>query len=215
MNVDLYTDASIYGGEGGWATVIIRGDEEPVEYSGKLRGYFGSSTAVEAAAIANGLHQARKAGLVERGDTVTVRSDNMNALHRLTNGNKRKCDPMIRKAIDHVLKLAADIGVELAAEWVKGHQTLDTPDPHAIYNRRCDELCSAARTGVPVSRTLDKLVTMHRTRVLRAEIARARGVEPNHVPMPAEKTVRVRADFEALIQAARAQAIARIVEAAE
>lgn len=169
-DVAIYTDASIYEGVGAWAAVIIRDECEPVEHSGKLRGRFESSTAVEAAAMANALHRAALDRLVRPGDTVTLFCDNDSAVQRIMNGNQRKCERTIRKAIAYVLDLGRHLGVQLEARWVKGHQRLDSHDVHMLYNRRCDELCGAARTGRDVQSFADL-----RRKVTKARERRAAG----------------------------------------
>jgi ribonuclease HI len=160
--VELYTDAGIKEGAGTWATVIVREGFEPVEDSGVLRGRFGSSTAVEVAAIANAIHVARKRGMVERGDVVTVRTDNTNAVARIMRTASeraiRKGDPMITRATEAALALAEAAGITLLAEWVKGHQPLKSTDPHAPFNRRCDVLCRQARAADPVKRAAARKV---------------------------------------------------------
>jgi ribonuclease HI len=147
VNVDIYTDASIVkGGRGAWACVVLRGDERH-ESAGALRGNFPSSTAVEAAAMANALHFARINGLVEGGDLVTMRSDNRGAVGRINGAARNAKCPTIGKAVGYVLDLAERHGIALRAKWVRGHQRLDSADPHAIHNIRCDHLCSAIRDG--------------------------------------------------------------------
>lgn len=153
MRVDIYTDASIIKcGKGTWAAVIIRGGDEHVEAAGQLRGRFKSSAAVEGAAMANALWFARKRGLVEAGDTVSIRSDNRAVIDRLVanlqgRGMRDAKDSAIMDASRHVLRTAETLKLELRAAWVRGHQRLDSRDPHAIWNIRCDQLCSAVRDG--------------------------------------------------------------------
>jgi ribonuclease HI len=147
MKVEIYTDASVTTTKrGAWATVIVRGDDRH-ESSGALRGDFPSSTAVEAAAMANAMHFARQRGLIEPGDVVTLRSDNRNAVGRVTGRARDAKCPTIRRAISYVLDEADRHGFDLRAAWVKGHQPLDSFDPHAIHNIRCDHLCRAIRDG--------------------------------------------------------------------
>jgi len=150
--VTIYTDASIYRGVGSWATVIIREGLEPVEQSGKLRGRFESSTAVEGAAIANAVWYARRQGLLEPCDDLTVHCDNQQMVERLTASQAGRPwrdarDQVIMRACGYVLEAVSVFDAPVAFRWVKGHQRLDSRDPHALYNRRCDQLCGAARKG--------------------------------------------------------------------
>lgn len=147
--VAIYTDASIFQNRGAWATVIIREGSPPVESAGMLKGGFRSSASTEIAAIANALHFARRSGLVERGDRVEVRSDNMAAVLRIRGGvrDRGKTDPRLIEVATYIAGFAELVGVELVALHVKGHQRLDSRDPHAFHNRRCDQLCSAIRDG--------------------------------------------------------------------
>jgi len=154
--VTIYTDASIYRGVGSWATVILRAGNDLVELSGKLRGSFQSSTAVEGAAIANALWHARRAGLIEPGDDVTVRSDNLSIVQRIAQARagfpwRDARDPDIMRAVESVLTTVGAVDVQVRFRWVKGHQRLDSDDPHMIYNRRCDDLAGAARKGERVT----------------------------------------------------------------
>lgn len=149
--VDLYTDASIVKGRGAWACVVIRGDADPVEASGPLRGRFRSSAATEVAAIANGLHHARKAGLIEAGDEVAVWCDNIAACW-YANGTARKlgspsADPVMVDARRSIRDQAKRGRFTVTAAHVKGHQRRDSDDPRALFNIRCDHLCAAIRDG--------------------------------------------------------------------
>lgn len=149
MIVNIYSDASIKLHRGYWGAVVIRFGHVRQEWSGTLRGTFGSSAAVEAAAAANAIHVARRAGLIERGDIVWLRTDNLVVVDRINLKlvKVKKVDPAILSAISHVHDAAVKCGVELHAEWVKGHQRLDSTCPHSLHNRRCDQLASAARDG--------------------------------------------------------------------
>lgn len=174
VNVDIYTDASIVkGGRGAWACVVLRGDDRR-ESSGALRGEFPSSTAVEAAAMANALHFARMNGLVEAGDLVTFRSDNMNAVGRINGAARNAKCPTIGKAVAYVLDQANRHAIAVQAEWVKGHQPIYSTDPHAPHNRRCDTLCTAIRDGhQPITwRHQQHMATVERGRAAKRMSAR-------------------------------------------
>jgi ribonuclease HI len=153
VRVAIYTDASIVkSGRGAWATVIVRPDVEHVEAAGQLRGLFRSSAAVEGAAIANALWYARQHGLIAPGDAVELRCDNRAIVDRIAAayyGRRMRDakDGAIMAATNHILATADTLKLELHAGWVKGHQKLDSADPHAIWNIRCDQLCSAVRDG--------------------------------------------------------------------
>jgi ribonuclease HI len=149
LRVDLYTDASIKGGRGAWAAVLLR-EGERSETSGPLRGSFLSSSSTELCAIANALHWARKAGLIMPGDEVKAWCDNTNAVDRV-NGiyvNRNKTDRRLIDATRWIRDYRKEHRFELRSYHIKGHQRLDSGDPQAIYNQRCDELCSAIRDNV-------------------------------------------------------------------
>jgi len=150
VKVELYTDASIVKGRGAWASLVLRGDGDPVEAFGVLRGSFRSSTATEIAAIANGIHAAHRAGLIERGDEVAIWCDNTAAV-MWANGacrDKRNGDPFLREARRWIRDFSRRHGFKCRAAHVKGHQRLDSDDPRAIYNIRCDHLCGSVRDGI-------------------------------------------------------------------
>lgn len=147
--VRVYTDASIKQGRGAWAAVIIRDDEEPVEFSGPLRGKFNSSAATEICAIANALHKGIAAGLICRGDQVAIYCDNEAAVMRV-NGvarNRMKTDSRLIEAARVIRGMAKRRQFSVKAAHVKGHQPLHTVCPDGVFNLRCDELCSAIRDG--------------------------------------------------------------------
>jgi ribonuclease HI len=167
--VSIYTDAGILHGRGSWATVILSADRiGPVEQSGLLRGVFKSSAAVEGAAMANALHFAKRRGLVERGDVVTILSDCQAIIARINcEVRKDAKDPDIMRAAAYVAEWSASLGVQVRAVWVKGHQRLDSLDPHAIYNNRCDKLATAAREGrtaIPFAEFAAFVAERHRMR---------------------------------------------------
>lgn len=150
MNVTIYTDASIKQRRGAWATVIIRDGCQPVEFSGSLRGRFRSSTATEICAVANALHKAHQAGLVEHGDAVMVHCDNEGAVGRINTGgtNTWKTDRLLIEARHAIAKLAKRHGFTVKSRHVKGHQAMATVCEHGVYNLRCDELCAAIRDRI-------------------------------------------------------------------
>lgn len=148
MKVAIYTDAGLFRRVGTWACVVIAEEMPPVECAGTLRGSWRSSTAAEAAAIANALHWARRGGHMRVGDEVVVRTDSLCIVQRIMVGTwKPSKDQAIRDAVDYIARVARDLGINLTLEHVKGHQRLDSRDPHALFNRRCDQLCRAAREG--------------------------------------------------------------------
>jgi len=168
----LYTDASIKGGRGAWAALVLVPDADPIEYSGRLRGSFVSSAATEICAIANGLHSAGEAGLLAHGGEVEVWCDNEAAVF-WANGQvqpKRKSDPVLVKARRFIRDYCKGRRITFRAYHVKGHQRLDSRDPGAIYNNRCDELCSAQRDNVeppPFSHLVERVANAQRLRAAR------------------------------------------------
>lgn len=131
---------------GAWGCVIVRPGAPPFEASGPFKSELRSSTLGEVQAAANAVHAAVKAGLVEPGDHVVIRCDNMAAVQWL-NGEpfkRRKSNNRkdFRAIIDAAGLIAARGGFTFSALWVKGHQPKASGDPHAIHNRRADQLCS-------------------------------------------------------------------------
>lgn len=151
MTVRVYTDASIKDNRGTWAAIVVRPELRDIELSGVLRGSFGSSTAVELAAIANALHVIRARRIAAGGDDVVIYTDSINAVHRINGVSTykkrkgRRVDPVILRATELVSLIAAEGGFSARAEWVKGHQRLDSKCEHAPFNRRADQLCTKAR----------------------------------------------------------------------
>jgi len=149
VTVTIYTDASIKVGRGAWACVILREGEPMLEASGPLKGEFRSSTATELCAIANALHHAEKVQAIGGARDVVIWCDNEAAVWRVNGrGKVRGVDPMLLKVGGWIARWAGRNGVRIAARHIKGHQRLDSDDPGAIYNLRCDGLCSAVRDQV-------------------------------------------------------------------
>lgn len=141
----LYTDASERLGVGAWACVAFRPDKRGpstpgphFEASGVLRDSKNSSDLCEFMAVMNGLHAAHRAGIIRAGDHVVIRTDNKSAVLRINSlSAKRKAASVVgwlRKFVD-------EVGVTVAGKHMHGHQPADSPNPHVIYNRRCDQLC--------------------------------------------------------------------------
>jgi ribonuclease HI len=139
--VDVYCDASHKGALGAWAGVAVRADRPTIEASGTLRGAVWHSELAELRAAGNALHAAHKGGLIAAGDLVVLRSDNRNNVNRINAGSCSEKLPDMAKALAWILRFAEEGAFELIAAHVKGHQSADSEDPHAVHNRRCDLLC--------------------------------------------------------------------------
>jgi len=145
VTVTIYTDASIKRNRGAWACVVLR-DGERHEGFGVLRGDFRSSTATELCAIANALHFADKVASL-RGGRVELWCDNIPAvMHANRQAKVRlKLDERMKESRRWIRDFVKTHRIEFRAYHIPGHQRLDSDDPGAIYNIRCDELCSAVR----------------------------------------------------------------------
>jgi ribonuclease HI len=140
--VTLYTDASNYHTTkaGAWGAVLVLPGSE-YEASGPLKGDIKSSTAAEAKAVANALHEFARLRLIQPGDVVTIVCDNtavVDRIHAGTNSKRRE----IQSALVYARGLAERCQFKLRGRWVKGHQPA-TAGGDAIYNRRCDKLAGA------------------------------------------------------------------------
>jgi len=140
--VELFSDAGRKEGRGAWGAVVVRPGAEPLEASGAFRDRLHCSTLAELRGIANALHAALKAGLVQAGDEVVVRCDNRSTgiwiERRVRRAGRR---PELAEASRVVRDLAHKAGVTIRYRWVAGHQPADSRDPEAIHNRRADALC--------------------------------------------------------------------------
>lgn len=150
--VTLYTDASSYhtSKAGAWGAVLVLPDGEH-EASGPLKGDIRSSTAAEARAVANALHEFLRAGRISRGDVVTIVCDNTAVADRFQAGtNSKRRD--IQEALIYARRMAAQFDLALRGRWVKGHQPLSVGGD-ATYNRRCDKLAGAHSKLIHAERT--------------------------------------------------------------
>lgn len=153
MKVDLYTDAGVKDNVATWATVaIIPGQAAPIEASGQMREPLDCPSTAELRAIANALHSLLRAGHISRGCEVRVYTDSLHAVQRISGAVTRKPKSTMAAALTVITKIAATHGITVSAQWVKGHQRLDSDCPHAPHNRRCDVLCRIARGEIPGER---------------------------------------------------------------
>jgi ribonuclease HI len=159
VTVDIYCDASILKETAAWGCVVVRPEGEPFEASGRFAAHHVSSTVCELRGAANALFQALKAGLVRRGDKVVIRCDNLGVVERISGerlfGRKKrlKVTESLAPALEWIRTKAAEGGFEVTAEWVKGHQPADSPDPHVQFNRRADRLCAKANKARKAERS--------------------------------------------------------------
>jgi len=150
VRVDLYTDAGVKDRVATWGAVCAPPGRDRVEKCGRMRDSLADTTAAELRAMTNGLHAMIRAGVIERGDDVRIYCDNLRAV-AVVNGapvpNKTRERHGI--AVAKLAELAHEAGITVCAKNVKGHQPLNSKDPHAPFNRRADELCTHARKGKP------------------------------------------------------------------
>lgn len=172
MTIRIYTDASIKAGRGAWACVVLRGADH-AEGFGPLRGAFQSSTATELCAIANALHHADRLASL-RGETVELWCDNQAAIAHAnrTARVRMHLDETIKRSRGWIKAFVARERITFRAHFVRGHQRMDSPDPNALYNLRCDELCSAVRDMME-ARPFDTLRA--KVEAARAKAARREG----------------------------------------
>lgn len=146
--VTIYADASILHqiGAGSWGAVI-RGGGPDIELGGAFRHAISCSTTGEAQAMANALHTAIAHQRIRRGTEVLLVNDNQATILMLQGacGEKtlrktRRANPACAAALDEVHRIVRDCGATVSFHWVRGHQKLTSPDPHADGNRRADKL---------------------------------------------------------------------------
>jgi ribonuclease HI len=153
----LYTDASQYHASkaGAWAAILVEPDGSEREISGPLIGDVTSSSAAEMMAVANALHRFLKVKAIRPGATIRVICDNSTVVAYIGRGSPRvkSKSPDLKRALRYILDLAKKYQIRLRTEWVKGHQRLDSKDPRAPFNRRCDKLASAHSKRLNAERT--------------------------------------------------------------
>ena len=142
----VWTDGACKGnpGPGGWAAILVRGDEEPVELSGGEP--HTTNNRMEYTAALEGL-RALPAG--SRACIVTDSRLMLDSMTRWLTGWKRKGwktaggEPV--KNQDLVRALDAEIArhAEVRWHWVRGHET-GAAQAHKALNDRADRLAVAA-----------------------------------------------------------------------
>lgn len=176
VEVNVYADASTRNGErrAGWGAVIVRPGCAPFEASGRYSNGFTKSTmTAELRAAANALHHALKAGLIKPGDRVVCRIDNQTAVRwisgepfkRRTTRERGDCVTVV----EWIRATATERGFEVRAEWVRGHQSASSDDPHARHNRRADRLAALVTETAAVRKGRRR--PCKRTRLARAKAA--------------------------------------------
>lgn len=149
VEVNVYSDASFVSRSGlrigGWGCVVVRPGRKPFEASGRFKDDHPNSDLSELRAAANAIHRALMAGLIKPGDRVVVRCDNANAVQWIRGEpfKRRKTNrrPDFNEVASWIVTTAVERGFEVTAERVQGHQRADSDDPHAVHNRRADQLC--------------------------------------------------------------------------
>lgn len=143
----LFTDAGHFSPTktGSWAAILLdKQAGENFEVAGALKGDVTSSTQAEISAVANGLHWFCKIGRIAAGQSVVVHCDNKAVVNKLNGFNRKsrgKSAQAVQLALHHVQTTAERCGVELTAQWVKGHQKIDSQEWRAAWNRKADLLC--------------------------------------------------------------------------
>ena len=143
-DINLYTDAGYRDstGSGSWAGVIPL-TYSIVEASGAMgKTVVKSSSAAEAMAVANAIHAFLADEMIRPGDRVRVICDNKNVVNRLKRwpAKQKKGPDDLIAAIATIYDLAERYSLEILSQWVKGHQSPNSKDRHAQYNRRADLL---------------------------------------------------------------------------
>lgn len=138
---DLYTDAGHHSGTkaGSWGAVLFVPNKLDIEHSGALNGDVHSSTSAEARGVANALHYFIKEGHIDAGARVRVLLDNDIVVKRI-NDHKSSKRSDIQIALVAIRELVKKTGINLSAQWIKGHLPVSQGGLHARMNRRCDKL---------------------------------------------------------------------------
>jgi len=143
----IYTDGASRGnpGLGGWAAIILAGDEGAMEIAGNSPR--ATNNQMELAAVEAVLSDS---GALSWDGSVTVLSDSMYVINGMTKWAKgwerngwitSTKTPVENKAQwQNLLKLMKEYGSRLSIEKVKGHAG-------DLYNERCDELAVNAALG--------------------------------------------------------------------
>lgn len=145
-HVEIFTDAGILAARAAWAAVAVRADGRGgiVEACGTMRRELLDANDAEAKAAANGLHKVRLAGLIEPGERVVIRCDNLVVVERWRQPPskfRKPARPGIAEAFAIIRQLAADLQCKVEFRHVKGHGDLSSGDRLAIFNARADFLC--------------------------------------------------------------------------
>jgi hypothetical protein len=147
-DVEVYSDAGNRRGVGSWGCYAKRKDGRGGEFerAGLLKGSLDNSELCEIRAIANSLHSLVKSGMIDRGEFVVVRCDNVGAGNRINapaNRDKRQNIVELNRCAQWIRDFASRNGFTLSVRFVKGHQPETSKDVHAFGNRRADALASS------------------------------------------------------------------------
>lgn len=176
--IEVHVDGSLRG-LAGWGAVIAEGKRKLGEFSGALRIATTSSTLCEAQAAANAIHAALKAGLIRRGDRVTIWADNASAVDLLAGMKFKRRSTMRRpdygRVTAWIARVSADHGIEITAQWIKGHQGDEAAklDHRVHFNRRADRLCGIVTGKHKAPAEAKRAEEAHRRAVIRGQAIKA------------------------------------------
>ncbi len=145
---NLFTDASciLQRGITSWAGMLITGYESELR-SGIVGVEVRDPNRAEIFAVRYALRSFIRGGLIAKGDTVIIHSDNDTACRFLQNPNaKPPKDKLFFDELQLIQRNAADHGLAICAMWIKAHQGHDALCWRSLINQRVDrEARSLAR----------------------------------------------------------------------
>lgn len=138
MWVSLFTDASVYdqheaGGWGAW----VKSERGRRYGGGAIKVDIKSSNEAEMMAIAKGLALGIKTGIIEKGDSVLIQSDNKCAIKNLESGDENHPKDK-HKVVAIVNKIVKEHDLFLKYRHVKGH--MGNGQKRYAVNEICDRL---------------------------------------------------------------------------
>ncbi len=197
-SIEVHVDGSLKG-VAGWGAVIAEGEIKLGEFSGELRINTTSSTLCEAQAAANAVHAALKAGLIRRGDRVTIWADNQCAVSLLAGVTFKKRATNRREDFGAVKawirRVTAAHGITITGRWIRGHQSEQAAklDHRVRFNRRADRLCGIVTGARKDPAELARGEEAHRRAVIRGQRIKA---ENAGRALAAVRTARIRAALD-------------------
>ena len=143
MLVTIFTDAGLCPetGAASWGS-WAKSERGVSRGGGILKDLYNNSTAAEAAAAMNGVHNALANGIAKEGDTLLVQSDNDGIQNFLNGVAKGYIKQKVQRTKLHAAFLAVRSKYKLVIRFrhVRGHQ--GTKDKRSAVNTWCDTTCT-------------------------------------------------------------------------